>query len=181
MMHPLGRRGVLLDASSFLKSRSHVGSGYSPQFAMGGVGGILGSLAASYLQRRFTFGTLMVLATWGWALTWIPYALAPNLATLFVAYIVGAPIVAIFLVVQSSYQLRLISDALRGRVNSVFLLMTVGLEPLSITLTGILLQAYGGVTTILIVFVPQVVLAALTTLNPRLRRAAPAGAREEAM
>ncbi|MGI8825310.1 MAG: hypothetical protein ACR2JC_06670 [Chloroflexota bacterium] len=51
---------------------------------------------------------------------------------------------AIFLVVQSSYQLRVIPDELRGRVNSVFLLATVGLEPLSITLTGILLQAFGG-------------------------------------
>lgn len=150
-------------------------------FAMGGVGGIVGSLAASYLQRRFKFGTLMVLATWGWALTWIPYALAPNLATLFAAYIVGAPIVAIFLVVQSSYQLRLIPDELRGRVNSVFQLVTVGLEPLSITLTGVLLQAFGGVSTILIIFVPQVLLAAVTTLNPRLRHAAPAGDREEAM
>jgi MFS family permease len=150
-------------------------------FAIGGVGGILGSLAASYLQRRFTFGTLMVLATWGWALTWIPYALAPNLATLFGAYIVGAPIVAIFLVVQSSYQLRLIPDEVRGRVNSVFRLLTVGLEPLSITMTGILLQAYGGVSTILIVFAPQVLLAALTTLNPRLRRAAQDGVRGGAM
>ncbi len=145
-------------------------------FAFGGVGGILGSLAASYLQRRFTFGTLMVLATWGWALTWIPYALAPNLAALFAAYIVGAPIVAIFLVVQSSYQLRLIPDELRGRVNSVFRLVTLGLQPLSLALTGVLLQNFGGVSTILIVFVPQVVLAALTTLNPHLRRAAPARA-----
>ncbi len=142
-------------------------------FAMGGVGGILGPLAASYLQRRFTFGTLTVLTTWGWALTWIPYALAPNLATLFAAYLIGAPIVAIFLVVQSSYQLRLIPDELRGRVNSVILLVTVGLEPLSIILTGVLLQAFGGVSTILIVFVPQVVLAALTALKSRLRHAAP--------
>jgi MFS family permease len=139
-------------------------------FAIGGLGGILGPLAASYLQRQFTFGTLMVLATWGWALSWMPYALAPNLATLFVAYIVGAPIVSMFIVVQSSYQIRLIPDELRGRVNSVFLLVTVGLEPLSIIVAGALLQAYGGVTTILIVFVPQVVLAAVTTLNPRLRR-----------
>jgi MFS family permease len=149
-------------------------------FAIGGVGGILGPLAASYLQRRFTFGTLMVLATWGWALTWIPYALAPNLETLFAAYIVGTPIVAMFLVVQSSYQLRLIPDELRGRVNSVFLLVTAGLEPLSIALTGVLLQTFGGVSTILIVFVPQVVLAALTTLNPRLRRDTPEGDRGEA-
>lgn len=146
-------------------------------FAIGGAAGSLGSLAASYLQQRFTFGTLMVLVTWGWAFTWIPYALAPNLATLFAAYIVGAPIVAIFLVVQMSYQLRLIPDELRGRVNSVFRLLTVGLEPLSIALTGVLLQAFGGVSTILIVFAPQVVLAALTTLNPHLRRAAPARGR----
>lgn len=83
-------------------------------FAIGGVGGSLGSLAASYLQRRFTFGTLTVLATWGWALTWIPYAIGPNFATLFAAYIVSAPIVAVFLVVQSGYQLRLIPDELRG-------------------------------------------------------------------
>ena len=106
----------------------------------------------------------------------IPYALAPNLAALFAAYIVGAPIVAIFLVVQSSYQLRLIPDELRGRVNSVFRLVTLGLQPLSLALTGVLLQNFGGVSTILIVFVPQVVLAALTTLNPHLRRAAPARA-----
>ncbi len=145
-------------------------------FAMGGVGGILGSLAASYLQRRFPFGTLMVLATWGWALTWILYALAPNLATLFAAYIIGAPIVTIFLVIQSSYQLRLIPDELRGRVNSVFLLVTVGLEPLSIILTGVLLQAFGGVATILMVFVPQVILAALAMLNPHLRCSGPARA-----
>jgi len=145
-------------------------------FAFGGVGGILGSLAASYLQRRFTFGRLMVLATWGWALTWIPYALAPNLATLFAAYIVGAPIVAIFLVVQSSYQLRLIPDEFNGRVNGVFRLVTLGLQPLSLALTGVLLQNFGGVSTILMVFVPQVLLAVLTTLNPHLRRSAPARA-----
>lgn len=150
----------------------HAGAfGIGLLFAVGGVGGILGSLAASYLQRRFAFGALLVLATWGWALTWIPYALAPNFATLFAAYIVGAPVVAIFLVVQSSYQLRIIPDGLRGRVNSVFLLATAGLAPLSIALTGVLLQAFGGVGTILVVFVPQVLLAVLTTLNPHLRRA----------
>jgi len=101
---------------------------------------------------------------------WIPYALAPNLVTLFAAYVVGAPIVTIFLVVQSTYQLRLIPDELRGRVNSVILLATVGLEPLSIALSGVLLQNFGAVSTILIVFVPQVVLAVLTTLNPHLQR-----------
>jgi len=119
---------------------------------------------------------LLVLATWGWALTWIPYALAPNLATLFAEYVVGAPIVTIFLIVQARYQLRLIPDELRGRVNSVILLATVGLEPLSIVLTGVLLQHFGGVTTIIIVFVPQVVLAALTTLNSHQMRSEPANA-----
>jgi MFS family permease len=138
-------------------------------FAVGGATGGLGALAASYLQRRFTFGTLMVLATWGWAFTWIPYALAPNFATLVVAYVVGAPIVSIFLVVQTSYQLRLVPDQLRGRVNSIFLLATAGLEPVSFILTGELLQAYGGTRTILIIFVPQALLAVLTAFNRQLR------------
>jgi hypothetical protein len=66
-------------------------------------------------------------------------------------------------------------------VNGVFRLLTVGVKPLSIALTGVLLQAFGGVTTILIVFVPQVILAALTTIIPRLRRAAPADTGGEAM
>lgn len=145
-------------------------------FAVGGAAGSLGSLAGSYLQRRFAFGTLIVLATWGWALTWIPYALAPNFFTLFAASIVGSPIVAIFIVTQSSYLLRLVPDELRGRVNSVFRLLTVGVEPLSIALTGILLQTYGGVTTILIVFVPQVLLAVVTAFSPRLHLASPARA-----
>jgi hypothetical protein len=37
------------------------------------------------------------------------------------------------------------------------------------------------VSTILIVFVPQVLLASLTTLNPHLRHAAPLRAGDEAM
>jgi MFS family permease len=141
-------------------------------FAVGGAVGSLGTLAGSYLQRRLSFGTLMVAATWGWALTWVPYALAPNFPMLLVSYLVGAPVVGMFILVQSTYQLRLVPDERRGRVNSVFRLITVGVEPLSIALTGILLQAYGGVTAILIVFVPQVVLAALTTFNQQLRATA---------
>jgi len=54
-------------------------------FGMGGVGGILGSLAAPYLQRRFTFGTLVVLTTWGWALTWIHTSPRPPLHILAVS------------------------------------------------------------------------------------------------
>lgn len=141
-------------------------------FAVGGAIGSLGTLAGSYLLRRLSFGRLMVIATWGWALTWVPYALAPNFATLFIGSLVGSPIVAIFIFAQSTYQLRLVPDELRGRVNSVFRLITVGVEPLSVALTGILLQAYGGVSTILIVFAPQVVLAALATFNRQLRGAA---------
>lgn len=142
-------------------------------FAVGGAVGSLGTLVGSYLQRRLSFRRLVVIATWGWTLTWVPYALAPNFATLFVGYLVGAPVVGMFILVQSTYQLQVVPDELRGRVNSVFRLITVGVEPLSVALTGILLQAYGGVSTVLIVFAPQVVLAALTTVfNRQLRGAA---------
>ena len=80
----------------------------------------------------------------------------------------------VFALVQSSYHLWITPDELRGRVNSVFRPVTVGMEPLSITLTGALLQAIGGVTTILVAVVPQVVLAALTTFILRMSRVDPA-------
>jgi len=122
------------------------------------------------LRRTWRPGT----AAHGSRYLWILYAPAPNFAALFAASIVGAPIVGVFALVQSSYHLWITPDELRGRVNSVFRPVTVGMEPLSITLTGALLQAIGGVTTILVAVVPQVVLAALTTFILRMSRVDPA-------
>lgn len=140
-------------------------------FATGGVGSVLGSLAVSPLQRRFTFGQVMIGSTWFWALTWPLYIFAPNIWVLGLVNAVGFVVLPVYMGTQYSYRLTLIPDELQGRVNSVFKLIAFGCQPLSLALTGALLQWFGPATTLWLIFAPQVVLAAWATFNRPLRHA----------
>ena len=142
-------------------------------FASGGAGGVLGALLVAPLQRRFSFGRIMIVTTWIWALTWPLYAYAPNLLLLGVANAIGFVIVPIYMGTQFSYRLALIPDPLRGRVNSAFRLLSFGVQPLSLALTGALLQAVGPEATVWIIMTPQVALALAATLYRPLRQARP--------
>jgi MFS family permease len=51
-------------------------------FSSGGAAAILGAVVAPRVQRRFTVGQIMVGMAWIFAITWPPYALAPNALTL---------------------------------------------------------------------------------------------------
>jgi hypothetical protein len=146
-------------------------------FASGGAGGILGALVAPKLQRMFGVGTLLMLSSWVWVLTWPPFALAPSLGWLAVANAVGWIIVPIQGVTQLSYRLQLIPDVLQGRVNSVFRLIAFGGQPAALLLTGVLVQAVGAPATVWLITAPQLVLVAATTLRgSALRGARPATA-----
>jgi MFS family permease len=140
-------------------------------FATGGIGGFLGSLLVGPLLRRFRVGPVIVAATWLWALTWLPYALAPNPVALAAANAFGWVIVPIFMATQYSYRLAVIPDALQGRVNSVFKLAAFGGQPISLALTGFLLQVVGPVETVILITIPQVILAVFALGNRRLRSA----------
>ena len=140
-------------------------------FATGGVGSILGSLAVSSLQRRFTFGQVMLGSTWFWALSWPLYDFAPNIWILGLVNAFGFVVLPIYMGTQYSYRLTLIPDELQGRVNSVFKLIAFGSQPLSLAFTGAVLQWFGPITTIWLIFAPQVALAAWATFNRPLRHA----------
>ncbi len=144
-------------------------------FACGGVGSIVGALLVGPLQRRFRFGPLMIGSTWAWALTWLFFAIAPNPLVLGIATSLSFIVVPIYTSVQFSYRLALIPDYLQGRVNSVFRLLAFGSEPIGLAVTGLLLQAIGPIPTILVLFVPQCVLAIAATMNKHLRNARPIG------
>jgi MFS family permease len=139
--------------------------------ATGGVGSIIGSVLAVQLQKRVQFGPLMVGAAWVWALTWLGYALAPNLLILGLVNAVNFIVVPIYLGTQYAYRLAQIPDHLQGRVNSVFRLIAFGSGPLGLALTGWLLQSVGPLLTILITFAPQLVLCLAATIHPALRQA----------
>src|SRR5439155_23786593 len=82
-------------------------------------------------------------------------------------------IVPIFLSVRIAYRLALSPDQLQGRVNSVFRLIAYGSEPIGLTVTGILLQAFRPITTVLVLFVTQFILSFAAMFNKGLRNAKP--------
>jgi MFS family permease len=157
-----------------LAERQHASS-----FAIGlilacaGVANVLGTLITSRLERRFTFAQLMIGVIWILALTWPLFVLASDPLTLGIATFLTILAVPVLMIVQFSYRMALIPDHLQGRVNSVFRLFAWGSQPLGLALTGALLQAFGPIATVWILFVPQVVVALATTFNPHVRQARP--------
>jgi MFS family permease len=134
----------------------------------GGGAAAVGSVLTVPLVGLFGRGRVLVGATWVLALTWLAYALAPTPAWLALANAVACAAIPPYMASQLGLRLASTPDAFQGRVASVFRLLGYGLQPLSLLLTGALLERTGGVTTVLILFVPQIVLALAATLQPAL-------------
>lgn len=142
-------------------------------FSLFSVGGIIGSLLGTTIQKRFTFAQVIIAVVVSNAVLWPLYALAP---TLLIVGVIGALLFVlnpIYNVVQISYRLTLIPDALQGRVNSVFRLLAFGFQPLGAAFAGILLQQMGPQRTILIYGAVLFFMALTTVCNPSIRRARP--------
>lgn len=144
-------------------------------FASGGVGSIVGTIIIAPLQRHFRFSQLMLFTTWLWALSWLALVIAPNPLVLGIVNGISFIVVPMYLVVQFSYRLAAIPDHLQGRVNSVFRLISFGTQPIGLAITGLLLQVIGPIPTIVVLFIPQGILAVAATFNKHLRNAPPIG------
>jgi predicted MFS family arabinose efflux permease len=149
-------------------------------FAVSGVGGIVGSIVAAPIQRRMSFGAVIIGSAWVWALLFPLYVVAPSPLWL------GAISAGIFLtgpiynVVQFSYRISIIPDELQGRVNSVFRLLAFGFQPLGLALTGYLIETIQVGPTVLFFSMCTLGLAILTTFNRRVREARPVHGEEVA-
>ncbi len=149
-------------------------------FSIAGVGGILGSLAGGQVQKRFTFGQVIVATVWLNAALFAAYALMPSALMLGAVAALVAFLSPIYNVVQFSYRLALIPDELQGRVNSVFRLVAFGFMPVGAALSGALIENAGATATVAIFSAWLVLLAVATTANRHVRHAAPLGAVERA-
>lgn len=140
-------------------------------FSIGAIGGVLGSLVGARVQKRFSFGQVIVSIVWVQALLFPLYLAAPSV------FLLGAVFSAIYLmspvynVVQFSYRMALIPDALQGRVNSVFRLLAHGLNPLGAALCGVLLEHAGAAWTIAFFGAWYLGLAVLATVSQPIRQA----------
>ncbi len=142
-------------------------------FAVGGIGGIIGALIATSLQKRLSFAQAIIGTSWIFALCVPLYAIAPNplvLGIITAATFVSGPV---YNVVQFSYRSAIIPDELQGRVNSVFRLIAFGGQPLGLALTGLLIQNIGVIPAILVDSVGMIILAIAATVNTHVRNAKP--------
>ena len=141
-------------------------------FSIGGFGGIVGALIGGRIQRRITFGQVIVFVIGAEAVLFPLYLVAPHYLWLGVIYAIIYTLGPVYNVVQFSYRLSIIPDALQGRVNSTFRLLAFGLTPLGAALAGVLLQ-YAGATWTIVAFAAWYVALALRTIANRDVRTAP--------
>lgn len=140
----------------------------------GGGAAVFGSVLFAPLNRVLGRGGLLIASTWVLALTWLAYALAPSAAWLAAANAVACAAIPLYMATQLSFRLSRTPDALQGRIASVFRVLSYGLQPLSLLLTGVLLEWTGAFTTVVVLFVPQLLLAVAASLQPALRSRRPA-------
>ena len=138
-------------------------------FAAGGLGSIVGALMIGPLTRRFSFEQRLIWATWIWVFTWLCFLIAPNPLVLGIVTAASFVIVPIHSATVYNYRLTHVPDRLQGRVNSVYRIALFGSQMLGLLVTGLLLQLVGPIYTVLILFVPQVVMAVVTQVNPHLK------------
>jgi predicted MFS family arabinose efflux permease len=140
-------------------------------FAVAGAGGVLGALLAPRIQRRFSFGQVIIGLCWFFTLIYALFATTRSLvlitAILTVYFLFGPA----YDTVQLSYRLALIPGPLQGRVNSVFRLIAQGMRPLGLALTGVLIERWDIAGTLLALCAWLAVMALLTTLNRHVRTA----------
>lgn len=138
-----------------------------------GGGGLLGALAAARLQRRLSATTIVIGANWIWFLGIPPMALLPKPLALGVIYGAMAFAGPVWNVIVDTYTLILTPDRLRGRVNSVILLIAWGAIPLGSLLAGVLIQAVGATATTLILAAVMGAVALAATVSPSVRHIPP--------
>lgn len=142
-------------------------------FAVAGIGGVLGSVAGAYTQKRFSFGQTLIGARWALVALWPLYAVASN------AVVLGSITAAIYFlnpirnVAYVSYCLPLIPDGLRGRVTTLWDLLPSVTAVAGSALTGLALQSIGPRATIVVGAVIVLALAISITSNKHIRHAPP--------
>jgi predicted MFS family arabinose efflux permease len=134
-----------------------------------GIGGVLGSIAAPRLLRRFRTGAIAVGASWAIAAAFSLTAFTTQVPVL-VSLLAGA-----FLLVPAvnaglfGYLVMITPDAMQGRVQSAVLFMATATVPLAPALGGVLLGRAGARAALLIFGGVLATAAVLLTLSRSVR------------
>ncbi len=138
-------------------------------FATFGVGAILGSLLVSRLKRWLPVGRSILIARWFFVISWPLYALAPLPGVLAAIEFGNGIVEPIEDVAYFSRRLELIPEELRGRVLSVCRLVPGVARPLSLAMTGVVLQSWGVLSTVWLQWACLFVATGIVTALPSVR------------
>lgn len=145
-------------------------------FSLGGIGAIVGAALGGAIATRLSFGQAIGLSVAVKAITLPAFGLCDGPMTLGAVYALSCLFGPLYDVVQFSYRIALIPDALQGRVNSGFRLFAFGLNPAGAALGGWLLERGGSVAALLVFGVVSAALAAVVRLDPAIWQARRLGA-----
>jgi MFS family permease len=138
-------------------------------FAFYGVGGLIGSFAAPWVQRRFAPRRVIVTIAWFWVVQTAVLVLLPNVYALGLDAGLGALAGAPFNVVLANHVYLITPDRLLGRVRSATKLVAWGSIPVGVLAGGFLASALGARPTLIVLAAGMLVVAAGTTFAPGLR------------
>jgi MFS family permease len=136
-----------------------------------GVGGVLGSLAAPWFQRRLPMKAIVIGANWVWALALPLVGLADNLVLLGAVLGLMAFVGPLWNVTIDVYRLLITPDELQGKVGSAISFLAWGAIPLGSLLAGYLLESVGSWTTTMVLSAAMILVACAASLSPAIRRA----------
>jgi len=139
-------------------------------FAIGALGGLIGSSLANRIHKRLSFSTLLITTTTLNFLVFTLYAFATNDLALAIITAALFAIVPVFEITTATYTVSVVPDAIRGRILSLTRLVVLGAYSLGFFVTGIFLQFFGSTRTIVIFSCLLFVLALTVIFNKSLRQ-----------
>jgi MFS family permease len=141
---------------------------------LGALGTTAGYLVAPWLRRRFSLRRVVVSALGLLTVPWWLYALSPDpvVTGLLMAGAGGAA--SVYLVADVACRVARIPDELQGRLNSMFGVLSFGVESLSLALGGVLVQLLGAPGALVTFAVCPLVMALSAARTPHLRESTPA-------
>ena len=112
-------------------------------FSVAGSGGLVGAALTPWLRRRIPVGWHMIAVVALHSVALGVAVLAPSIWLMLVGLFVAGMMETMVGIIHVSYRLGLIPDALQGRVNSVYRLLSFATMSFGMVLGGILIDLYG--------------------------------------
>jgi MFS family permease len=140
-------------------------------FGVAATGGVIGSLAAPAIKRRFSMKAVVIGANWAWALLVPTVVLVHQSYLLGVVYALMCFVGPIWNVAITAYQLDITPDHIQGRVLGAAGMIAFGGVPLGSLLGGILLGSLSAAHTVWVLAGWMLLLAVVATISPSIRHA----------